>query len=552
MTAREWLALAVLVAPLAGVASRRSWHPRRWLVRVESAIAVLTRGHSGVRSLSLRWQSPASVSSAGGSSSIPQADCLLGVIGAVGLASALVSPQYLAGRRGSLFRAERADRIYWATLFAFWAVLLAVPLAGNLGAAWLAIEATTAASALLVGFSGRGPGTRGRLEVPHPHLARPRRGAARDPRPRGGGGGWRPRDADLARAAAGLARSRDGGRRLRAAARRARSQDRLGAGPQLAAGRPLRGARPGLGASLRCACSRRCCSSPGARSRHSHRRSATKTAGGVLVGFGLVSLAVAVPFLWRPQAWKRLLAYSSLEHMGVIALGIGFGGPLALAGVAIHIVGHALAKALGFYAATPLLAHDPRAAGHAVGGIGRTQPALGASLGISLGALAGLPPSPLFVSEVLIVAGGFQVGRPWAASAAAILLALGFLGLAHALIDTVVGRPRGPRTPCCRRCRSGVDPDSGRRAAVARPHGRGAVASRLGDRPRPRAGARMSAPAQGGIAYREAVAAALADGWRFAGLHATADGSRPARAGAARLVGGRRSGSCHGRRVRAA
>ena len=130
-----------------------------------------------------------------------------------------------------------------------------------------------------------------------------------------------------------------------------------------------------------------------------------RTAGGVLVGFGLVSLAVAVPFLWRPQAWKRLLAYSSLEHMGVIALGIGFGGPLALAGVAIHIVGHALAKALGFYAATPLLAHDPRAAGHSVAGIGKTQPALGATLGISLGALAGLPPSPLFVSEVLIVAG---------------------------------------------------------------------------------------------------------------------------------------------------
>jgi hypothetical protein len=44
---------------------------------------------------------------------------------------------------------------------------------------------------------------------------------------------------------------------------------------------------------------------------------------------------------------------------------------------------------------------------------------------------------------VLIVAGGFQVGRPWAAGAAAILLALGFLGLAHALVDTVIGRPRG-------------------------------------------------------------------------------------------------------------
>ena len=68
---------------------------------------------------------------------------------------------------------------------------------------------------------------------------------------------------------------------------------------------------------------------------------------------------------------------------------------------------------------------------------------MGASLGVSLGALAGLPPSPLFVSEVLIVPGGFQVGRPWAAGAAALLLALGFLGLAHALIETVIGRPRG-------------------------------------------------------------------------------------------------------------
>src|SRR5204863_4121391 len=88
------------------------------------------------------------------------------------------------------------------------------------------------------------------------------------------------------------------------------------------------------------------------------------TAQSVLVGFGLLSLAVAVPFLWQPMAWKRLLAYSSLEHMGVIALGIGFGTPLAIA-VAIHVAGHAFAKALGFYAATPLLGHDPRAAGHA-------------------------------------------------------------------------------------------------------------------------------------------------------------------------------------------
>ena len=164
------------------------------------------------------------------------------------------------------------------------------------------------------------------------------------------------------------------------------------------------------------------------------------TARSVLVGFGLLSLAVAVPFLWRPLPWKRLLAYSSLEHMGVIALGIGFGTPLALAGVAVHIVGHALAKALGFYAATPLLGSEPRAAAHAVGGIAKTQPALGAAMGISLGALAGLPPSPLFVSEVLIVAGGFAAGRPWTAAAAAVLLGSG-LPRPRPGADRDAGRP---------------------------------------------------------------------------------------------------------------
>jgi hydrogenase-4 component F len=131
--------------------------------------------------------------------------------------------------------------------------------------------------------------------------------------------------------------------------------------------------------------------------------------------------------------------------MGVLALGFAFANPLAMAGVVVHVTGHAIAKSLGFYAATPLLTHAPGAGSRAATGIGRTSPALGASLGISLGSLAGLPPSPLFASEVLIVAGGFAAGRTWEASAAAILLALGFLGLGHALLETVAGRTRRHR-----------------------------------------------------------------------------------------------------------
>jgi len=58
-----------------------------------------------------------------------------------------------------------------------------------------------------------------------------------------------------------------------------------------------------------------------------------------------------------------------------------------------------------------------------------------------------VPPSPLFASEVLIVAGGFAAGRPWTAAAAAALLAFGFLGLAHALIETTAGKGRRNRKP---------------------------------------------------------------------------------------------------------
>ena len=124
------------------------------------------------------------------------------------------------------------------------------------------------------------------------------------------------------------------------------------------------------------------------------------------------------------MAWKRLLAYSSLEHMGVIALGIGFGTPLALAGVAIHIAAHAIAKSLGFYAATPLLATSRAPRGTRSRGIARTQPVLGATLGHSLG----------HARRAAAIAAVRQRGADrrrrvrgrdaWAAAAAALLLAL--------------------------------------------------------------------------------------------------------------------------------
>jgi hydrogenase-4 component F len=171
------------------------------------------------------------------------------------------------------------------------------------------------------------------------------------------------------------------------------------------------------------------------------------TAGAVFIGFGLASVILAVPFLWRSLPWKRLLAYSSLEHMGVLALGIGFGSPLAIAGVILHVAGHALAKALGFYAALPLLRVDPDAAERPPSGVVGRSPRTALAMGVSLAALSGLPPSPLFVSELLVLLGGVDAGETAVAAVAVVALALGFLGLLHALIEGVVGEPGGRRRP---------------------------------------------------------------------------------------------------------
>jgi hydrogenase-4 component F len=355
VTSRELLAVAVVTTPaLAALATAAA--PRR-AVTAMAMVGAFVAATAALMLSAIALASPAKplvekwlvVDAAAG--------LLVGVIGVVGLASVLVSPAYLATPATTgLVRPERRPRVYYALLFTFWAILAAVPLIGNLGGAWLLVEATTAASALLVGFGGK---------------------------PRALEAGWKYlilTSLGLGIALLGIvilaAGSVHGG--LDALSWRELAHIRTGHGAALVAYLLL---LAGLASKIGWAPVHNWL--PDAHSEAPAPVSAllsaallpavllvawrssqalspvigASTARSVLVGFGLFSLAVAVPFLWQPMPWKRLLAYSSLEHMGVIALGIGFGTTLALAGVAIHIAGHALAKALGFYAATPLLAH---------------------------------------------------------------------------------------------------------------------------------------------------------------------------------------------------
>ena len=153
MTSREWLALAAPVVPAVGslavgIAPR---HAISALGLASALVSALVAATLAVVALANADDPVATdwlvVDVAAG--------LIVGVVALVGLASALTSPVYLRSSVTELVRPERGPRLYYGALLAFWAVLVAVPIAGNLGIAWLLIEATTAASVLLVGFSGR-------------------------------------------------------------------------------------------------------------------------------------------------------------------------------------------------------------------------------------------------------------------------------------------------------------------------------------------------------------------------------------------------------------
>ena len=367
------------------------------------------------------------------------------VIAVVGLCSVLVSPGYLRTSGRSWFTATRSRTSYYAALHAFWAALLAVPITGNLGVVWLVIEATTAASALLVAFSGR----RDALEAGWKYLVLTTLGLSvallgvvlvAGAQARAGQHGLHALDWHaLERGAAALPHE---GMLVAFVLIIAGLATKIGLAPVHNWLPDAHSEAPAPISALLSAALLPAVLLVAWRVKLTLDVAVgTGAARGMFIAFGLTSLLVAVPFLWRDLPWKRLLAYSSLEHMGVLALGIGFGSPLAIAGVLLHVAGHALAKALGFYAALPLLRADAEAGRNAPSGGAARSPVTAAAMGVALVALAGLPPSPLFVSELLILLGGVTAGFTAVSAVAVVALALGFLGLLHALMNGVVGEP---------------------------------------------------------------------------------------------------------------
>jgi hydrogenase-4 component F len=152
----------------------------------------------------------------------------------------------------------------------------------------------------------------------------------------------------------------------------------------------------------------------------------------LMVLLGLLSLTIAAFSLVTQRNYKRMLAYSSIEHMGLMCVGLALGAPGAIAAM-LHLLNHTLGKASMFLLAGRVLRRYGTTDIAGVSGLLRSMPATGGLFLAGTLALVGLPPFGLFVSELALLRAGFAGGRPWLMGVVLALLTVACVGLiAHA------------------------------------------------------------------------------------------------------------------------
>lgn len=160
----------------------------------------------------------------------------------------------------------------------------------------------------------------------------------------------------------------------------------------------------------------------------------------LLVTFGLLSMAVAAALMVRQRDFKRLLAYSSVEHMGILALGIGIGG-IAAYGALLHVINNALTKTSLFLAAGNIHRAFKSKRLEDVTGALRRLPLSGGLFFAGFLAITGAPPFGPFISELLILIGAVNAHRWVIAAAYLVLLLIVFVGMGHTVLAVVQGTP---------------------------------------------------------------------------------------------------------------
>jgi hydrogenase-4 component F len=156
-------------------------------------------------------------------------------------------------------------------------------------------------------------------------------------------------------------------------------------------------------------------------------------ARGVLVVLGLFSMVVAAGFLLAQRDIKRMLAYSSVEHVGIMATGFGLGGAGVFAAL-LHMLGHTLVKPLAFFCAGALVQRYGSPDMRRIGGVVHQVPVWGAGFVLALLALMGVAPGVLFLSEFLILKSAVEQEAWWVVTIFLVALALAFLALLRRVI----------------------------------------------------------------------------------------------------------------------
>lgn len=162
----------------------------------------------------------------------------------------------------------------------------------------------------------------------------------------------------------------------------------------------------------------------------------------LLIGFGLVSMAFAAVFILGQADYKRMLAYSSVEHMGILALGVGLGGQ-AVFGAMLHAVNHSLTKGMLFFVAGNILSVYRTKSTRDVQGVLRVLPVSGLLWVAGFLAISGSPPFGLFLSKFTILRAATAQGHTPVAVLMLALLAMIFTGMASLMLRMAQGTQTG-------------------------------------------------------------------------------------------------------------
>jgi hydrogenase-4 component F len=164
--------------------------------------------------------------------------------------------------------------------------------------------------------------------------------------------------------------------------------------------------------------------------------------GPLMVIMGQISVIFAALMLYRRRDIKRMFAYSSIEHMGIIVFAFGMGGALANFAGLLHMTMHSLTKSAIFFA----VGHIAQVKGTQkiadIGGLTVTNPVLGWGLVLGVVAIAGLPPLGIFMSEFLVVSSTFA-RQPWLTAILVLGIVIALGGLFLRLNTVAFGEPKG-------------------------------------------------------------------------------------------------------------